>query len=210
MIKNGVAILAAIKFTDLRLGKIANLSHQTAPQVSGRLGVELQQTHEQDGIHDRDPVLTWQFLIQKWDEAYAKYRAAMETCARNETLPASADERETAEANVLAELTKIKQQIDQLIVESNSRRSPIVDSIVVGTFKAEDASSGKPTGKTGEIGSGRPAGEPGAFRPGALASKFKLPWHIVINWILRRCSIALQKIQDTKSGERYRKRNNQK
>lgn len=154
------------------------------------------QEQKQDGTHDRDAVVTWQFLIKKWDAAYARYRAAMEACARIEALPGSADERETDEAEALAELTEIKQQIDQLIAESGSHRSPIVDSIIVGTIE------------TGGVRSVDAADEADTQRFGALALAPKLSR--LVDWILRQCSNALQKISEAKGEERNQNRKKQK
>jgi hypothetical protein len=93
--------------------------------------VELQRSRQ------KDAVASWQFLIRKWDAAFASYRAATEAHAMIGTLHGPTQEQEAAQAKALAELTQIKQQIDNLIAEGARRRGPIVDSIVVGIIEKE-------------------------------------------------------------------------
>lgn len=123
----------------------------------------------------------------------------MAACARIEAFSGSADERESDEAKALAELTEIKQQIDRLIAESNSRRSTITDTVVVGTIETGGASFDRTADN-----------KAGVFRSGALASGPKLPWQSVVDWILRRCSVALKNVQGAKDGKRCRRQNKQK
>lgn len=157
----------------------------------------MQISHQQEETHDQDAVLSWQSLMQKWDAAYARYRAAMEAGAMIEAPPGRADERKTGEAEALAELTKIKQQIDRLIVESGSRRQPIVDSIVVGTIE------------TGGLNSDRAANVASASRLDAPEPGPKSPWPALVDWILQRCSVALKKAQNAKDDDPRQNRDKQ-
>ena len=140
------------------------------------LGIDLQKIQNKVGTRDPNVVSTWEVLIKEWDSVFAQYRAAVEDCARMNALSVSTDERERDAEEALARLSDIKLQIDQLITDSDRRRAPIRDSIVVADLE------------TGEVQTVSVADAPDRK---AVASASKGSG--LVDWILRRWSMSLQK-----------------
>jgi len=122
----------------------------------------------------------------------------MEAFAKIEALPGSFEGQEAKEAEALAELADIKQQIDQLIFETNRRRKPVVDAIVVGTIET-DGIDASPSAVDADVP-----------RPGFRRKSVRLLSRSLVCSIVQRYSVALQKVHGTKGGKHCRSRNKQK
>jgi hypothetical protein len=92
-------------------------------------------------VEKNDPVTVWQRLMLRWEAAEMSYRTAVESKAALDGVEGFSKEREAAEAKALAELTDIKQQIDQLIAESRTRRKPLDGTLVVGVIERKDGTT---------------------------------------------------------------------
>lgn len=84
-----------------------------------------------------DPVEAWVLLTKKWDLAYKAYLAARSARADDEAASGVANTQLQAdEERELATLAEIKSEMNRLVADTGQRRSPLGETIVLGTLGA--------------------------------------------------------------------------
>ncbi|WP_378949783.1 hypothetical protein [Mesorhizobium sp. ANAO-SY3R2] len=84
-----------------------------------------------------DPVEAWVLLTKRWDLAYKAYvsaRSAREDDEAASGIPNTGLQAD--EARELATLAEIKSEMDRLVTATRQQRSPLGETIVVGTISA--------------------------------------------------------------------------
>ena len=97
-------------------------------------------THLPEDPPTPDPVEAWVLLTKKWDIAYKAYLSARGARADDEAASGVPNTGlQAVEARELATLAEIKSEMDRLVAATRQQRSPLGETIVVGTISAGEA-----------------------------------------------------------------------